>query len=418
MSNSENVKHTSHRSSGKGTEILSMNRPDSRFDARPGYLFVIPWSLVHVGGVNQVVINLAREMEKSGAYKPIVLVTDWNATTPIWEEEQGIQVVRWRIRPYQPFASLKERLMYRLWELTFKAAFYDFCRKHRVKVINPHYPVDTSFTLLRLKTITRLNSRLFLSFHGTDVSNICNSPLQTVKRWKELLANSDSIVACSQDLGQRIRNIAGEHISTNIIHNGVAPEMLADADGNHDRDDQRCVLCVGKFDNKKGQDTLIRAFSTISCEFDDLTLILVGANGESLNNFKRLAVELNVEDRVRFYTDIPHHEINKFYRHAAVFCLPSRQEALGIVLLEAGAFALPVVASNVGGIPEVISDGVTGRLFPSGDVDRLAQCLKELLLDRNKAVNLGKNLHACVVDNFSWHTATKKYFDLVDHAAN
>ena len=100
-------------------------------------------------------------------------------------------------------------------------------------------------------------------------------------------------------------------------------------------------------------------------------------------------------------------------KQAKTFCLPSRAEPFGIAILEAGAYRLPVVASRVGGIPEIIIDGETGLLVEPDDTRALTAALDRVLSDADLARNLGERLYERVVGDFSWKRAYQQYRTLI-----
>src|SRR5262249_1147568 len=104
-----------------------------------------------------------------------------------------------------------------------------------------------------------------------------------------------------------------------------------------------------------------------------------------------------------------HAQVARFFDRATAFCLPSRAEPFGIVLLEAGAFRLPVVATRVGGIPEIVEDRVTGLLVPPDDAGSLADALVRVLTDSDFAASAGRGLHDRVRAVFSWRRAYDAY---------
>lgn len=385
--------------------------------AKPStYLFVLPWSLVHLGGVNQVVINLAREMVKSGTFEPIVLVADWEAVDPIWEVVHGLRTVRWRIRAYHANMSLKERIAFFLWERRFRPAFQRFCREHRVAAINLHYPGPSAFTLDRITQGFERVIPLILSFHGSDVSSLRHAPAIEIEKWRRLLLRAEGVVVCSDDLGRRVVEVFGNEVVPRVIHNGIDAVAFVAMAGTSRSAEGRIILSVGKFWDKKGQDVLVEAFAAIADDYVDVSLVLVGATDKALPALKALCVRKGIEERVHFFPDTPHHQVAEFFRRATIFALPSREEALGIVLLEAGAFGLPVVASRVGGIPEILTDGFTGRLVAPDNPAELALCLRSLLDSPATAQEMGARLHHHVLSNFTWTVAHEKYAALIKKA--
>lgn len=105
----------------------------------------------------------------------------------------------------------------------------------------------------------------------------------------------------------------------------------------------------------------------------------------------------------------PTRRLPVFFKQAHIFCLPSRQEAFGLVLLEAGAYSLPVIASNVGGISELIEDRVNGILVPSDDVCALAASLRMLLGTPQLGRQMGDSLYQKVESRFTWTRTLEQY---------
>jgi len=381
--------------------------------ARRTYVFVLPWSLKHLGGVNQVVINLGLEMQKAGVFEPVVLITDWNSAVPVWEEMHGLRTVRWRIRPYHQSMNIKEKAAYWVWEQSFRPAFQEFCSEYRVAAINPHFVNSSSMTLGRIIRVMMNPVHLIFSFHGADVNSYLGASADEIAAWQQVLQSADGIVVCSNDLGNRIRDVFGDDLIIKVVHNGLDVDAFIAKAHNRISSNRRVILNVGKFEIKKGQDVLIKAFAKIAGDYPDVDLVLVGAMDSALPMLEDLCVHEGIVERVRFCADIPHDQVANFFNQATIFALPSRQEPFGIVILEAGAFALPVVASRVGGIPEILTDGYTGRLVSPDDPVELAECLRSLLDNPSESEAMAGRLHNRVVSDFTWAAAYEKYKSMI-----
>ncbi len=381
----------------------------------PTYLFVLPWALEHAGGVNQVVINLARVLQKSGLFDPLVLICDWAATEPIFGESHGLRTVRWRVRPWQPNMSLKEKISYWLWENRFRSSFQRFCIDNNVGVINSHYPSASVFSIERAVKNIPFRPRLIISFHGTDVNSHKESNSQIKAEWRSFLLRVDRVVACSRDLGQKIREVFAVEISPAIIHNGIDSEGFTTKAGKSMSlpRDRRVILNIGKFDDVKGQDVLIKAFALLSKDYTDVDLVLIGASGKALHRLINLCANEGIQERVTFHQDMPHDRIPDFFKLATLFVLPSRREAFPIVILEAGAFGLPVIASAVGGIPEILKEGNTGWLVPPDTPTHLANSIRSVLENPVGAKKIGEALRDVVTTSFTWTSASEKYLNLI-----
>jgi len=382
----------------------------------PTFLFVLPWSLEHVGGVNNVVVNLAREVRTSLKFVPIVLIVDWNATSPIWGESHGITTVRWRIRSPTDGGGVSGLLVYYLQIKRFSLEFEKFCEVNDVEVINIHYPGPHSFFISRFIRQSKRSIRLVLSFHGSDVTGIGLLSSFSRYRWRQILKSNAIVVACSEDLGIRLDSLFGNTVDRHIIYNGIDVDSFVDSASTGVTFTHRIILSVGKFVHLKGQDVLIEAFASIAHLYNDVKLVFVGASGESLPALQSMAKLKLGDDRVEFLTEVPHMDIATQYKSASMFVLPSRQEAFGIVLLEAAAFGLPVVASSVGGIPELLNSSDVGLLVDSDDPSGLAACIQKLLDNPEAAIVMGERLRERVRNQFTWGLAATRYIELVKFA--
>ena len=148
------------------------------------------------------------------------------------------------------------------------------------------------------------------------------------------------------------------------------------------------AVCVSNFFNYKGHDDLVEALARISGEFPDATCVLIGRDAGSLEAARTLARKLGILPRLRFAG--PRADVPDFLRAADLFVHPSHQEGFSNAILEAMAAGLPVVACDVGGNPEAVVDGETGRLVPSRNPDLLAAAMEELLRDEGKRRAMGE----------------------------
>jgi glycosyltransferase involved in cell wall biosynthesis len=150
------------------------------------------------------------------------------------------------------------------------------------------------------------------------------------------------------------------------------------------------VLTVAHLYPRKGVDVLLRAFAAVP---RDAVLRIVGT-GPERGRLDHLSHTLGLSERVHFLDHLPFAALAAEYRNAMIFALPTEQEGFGIVFLEAMASGLPIVATRVAAVPEVVADGVTALLASPGDEATLAQLLITLLDDaalRERLGNAGRS---------------------------
>ena len=190
-----------------------------------------------------------------------------------------------------------------------------------------------------------------------------------------------------------------------VILNGVDTEFYCPGPASP-RPNPQVILSVARLVPDKDHDTLIAAFSQVSAAFPEAELWLLG------DGPRRQAIQEQVRrslapGRVRFWPGQP--DIRPLLHQACLLVLSSRYEALPNVVLEAMAAGLPVVATRVGGLPEVVVPGRTGWLVPPGDAPALAAALSQALGDANLREALGRTGRERAVADFSLEAMTRRY---------
>ncbi len=174
------------------------------------------------------------------------------------------------------------------------------------------------------------------------------------------------------------------------------------------------ALTVARLSEQKGLADLVRAASLLAEARPDLRFLVAG-RGEEEASLRELAARLAVEDRVRFVgyrADVP-----RLMAAADLFLLPSRWEGFGLVLLEAMRAARAVVATRVGGIPEIVVDGETGVLVPPADPDSLAAGVLRILADPERTTALGRAGRARAEREFPLAGEVRAHADLYEALA-
>ena len=167
-------------------------------------------------------------------------------------------------------------------------------------------------------------------------------------------------------------------------------------------------MSVCRHVHKKGIDTLLRAFALVSGEVQTLSLVLVG-DGPLLEEHKLLARTLGIQDRVAFMGSVAHDDVSDFFSACTLFVLPSRDEPFGLVLLEAAYHKKGIVCTRVGGVPEIITDGVNGRMVEPNDPAAMAAQILTLLRDPDFAAQLGRHAYQTLMTRFLWKQRVLDY---------
>lgn len=171
------------------------------------------------------------------------------------------------------------------------------------------------------------------------------------------------------------------HATPMTIPQGIFPEEMAGA-VNPDRSEP-VVVALGVIHPRKGHDLTIRAFARVVAAVPEARLIVVGALADpaELDRLRLTVAELGLGDRVDIRVGVPRDGVLSALAEARVFALHSQEESQGIALCEAMAAGLPIVATRVGGIPDVVGTGGAGFLVDYGDVDAMAGHIVRLLCD-------------------------------------
>lgn len=171
--------------------------------------------------------------------------------------------------------------------------------------------------------------------------------------------------------------------------------------------DCQIILSLGHLGSIKGHDDSIAALAKIKPEFPNVKLYIGGDGTQA--DYRRLSLlveRLELQDSVTLLGQI----INpiEWIIASDIFLQPSREEAFGLVFLEAGACKKPTIATRVGGIPEIIEDGVTGYLVETHQPDSIAEKLVSLLSDEKKAIAMGNRAYTRIMSKFLLSTQIDK----------
>ncbi len=162
-----------------------------------------------------------------------------------------------------------------------------------------------------------------------------------------------------------------------------------------------------------GPDVLLEAIVKVVTVMPDVTLSMAG-QGPMTPVLTELISDLHLQEHVTLVGFIDNRDVYSFIRKHHVLVMPSRAEAFGVAAIEASACGRPVIASNVGGVPEVLIDGKTGILVPPGDVDKLANAILKLARDRQLQETMGQAGHEFVASRYDWSTCLDTMAELYE----
>lgn len=233
------------------------------------------------------------------------------------------------------------------------------------------------------------------------------------------LAQASLVVPVSHIQGRAVQQawrIAEAKIWT--IHDGIDTERFRPS-GTRSTDEERRLLFVGGANPRKGADVFLEAFARVSRYETGVFADLVGGGDWTVQ--RRKAEGLGISSRIHFLQFVPHHEMPGYFARCFALVAPSKSESFGRAVAEAMACGLPVVATRVGSIPEIVQNGVTGLLVPGNDAQALAHAILELTRNPRRAEEMGRAGRARVEREFSWDVITPQWetlFQLLHERAN
>ena len=309
-----------------------------------------------------------------------------------------------------PFFVLFE-IAYALW----------IARKKKVDLVHGHWSIPQGLTGLFVRKL--FGVPFVISLHGSDVHGLDFPLLRALN--KKVILDSDACTANSRATAARAQGISGRS-DMRIIPMGVDIDFFAKSIGrgstrNHKGRKDKIILYAGRLIDVKGIEYLVKAFPAVLEKQANAKLLVVGS-GPCKGDLVSLSERLHLHDKVVFQGAVSQEELVRYYAMADVFVLPSvttkegETEGLGVVLLEAMASRVPVIGTNVGGIPDIIKDGKTGLLALQRNPHDLAEKILRILDDEALRKELAEKGHDFVKQEFSWEVVAGKFKKIYSEA--
>lgn len=300
-------------------------------------------------------------------------------------------------------------------DLAIVSSILTLHRTEGLDILHAHYalPHAVSAYLARSAAIADRDKRaprMVTTLHGTDITLVGNDP-SYAPLTQFVIEQSDAVTAVSADLAQRTReNFCREFTlrpcAIEVVPNFVDVELFhPDAARDAEVDRPPRAVHVSNFRAVKRVPWLLRAFD-LATRGTKAELLLVG-DGPDQQPARLLARELGIHDRVRFLGE--RDALPELLAPADVFVLTSSEESFGLSALESMSCGTPVVATDVGGVREVVENGVTGLLAGLDDVAGFAQNLRALLFDRDRARAMGVAARNAAVARFAREQVIPRY---------
>lgn len=379
-----------------------------------------------IGGVRRMTEFIYRTVQQSGRYEPdlISLAASANdeASVRLVEPKswsKGVQVKKghWRDIPYTHIGAILSELEFQRYRprspLTEHLRAYDL-----IQVVS-----GTPAAAFAVTSIDKPTCLFAATVSKRErVSRL--RQMQLLRRvWLQLM--TVIVTRMESHAARRMSHIFAESEYTQMLLLDIVPKSRVslgppgvDVDlfrPKSDYDRIGHVLSVGRFDDpRKNVRLLFEAYRDLRASLADIPrLVLVGRSPIREKDWA-LAKKLGIADFVDVYQGVSDEKLAELYRRASLFVLPSDEEGLGIVILEAMASGLPVVSTRCGGPETAVDEGETGYLTPVGDADALAQAMAGLLKDSMLRERMGQAGRLRAENRFSMETAGEAYLEKYD----
>lgn len=351
-----------------------------------------------LGGGTKHVLGLLKAIDKQFFDPLLICPSGW-----LSKEAKKIAGTTVENIPFQGKFDLESRAKLKTKIGEFRSSYNPF----GPIIIHAHGPRAGFFALKTLKPDETLVYTEHIWTDEYQLKNPINTWLQ-LKGLRKILNRAQKIIAVSSPvakfLGQFVDKKKIEIIPNAIDFNPPAGRR---------QKDEMIVGSVGSLNFAKGQKYLIQAFSTISKKFPEARLEIVG-DGPLKEQLKEQAESLGLSDKIKFLGQ--KEDIKSIIENWSVFALPSVSETFGIAILEAFSLMIPVVASRVGGVVDIIKNDENGILVPAKNSQALATEIIDILDNDRKAARLAVSALSTLKNRFTWDKIIteieKVYFDV------
>lgn len=298
-----------------------------------------------------------------------------------------------------------------LYSLALAGKIIDVVKYEQLDVLHVHYAIPHAISGFLAKEILKeeRNIALVTTLHGTDITLIGLEPT-FLPLVKFSLDQSDAVTAVSKFLADKTVSgfktlhepiVIPNFVDTTVYHRMESTKIRSQIAPN----DEKILIHVSNFRSvKRVVDTIHIAHEVLKSM--PIKLVLVG-DGPDRVEAERISRELGIHEHVRFLGK--QNALPEILSTADIFLMPSQSESFGLAALEAMACGVPVIGTNLGGIPEVITHSENGYIAELGDIKRMAKYALELLSNKKKWELFSTNCRQSAIDNFDIHRIVPMY---------
>lgn len=337
-----------------------------------------------LGGGERVLLRMARLLPHYG-YRVSILALGVDPASPIFAEPLPCPLYELRVpRTFAP-SALGPALELRR-----------FLRRQRVALVQTFFESSD----LWVGPIAKILAGTRLIWSRRDMGILRDRKHEVAYRLMAQLP--DAVFAVSEQVRRHcidVDHIPAERVE--IVYNGIDLNQWNQSSERSGTWSAPVIATVGNIRRVKGHDVFVRAAAAIASEFPSASFVIAGEvlEQEFFAELQQLIAELGLQGRFHFAGGVS--DLTKFLREVYLFVLPSRSEGFSNAIVEAMAAGLPVVATDVGGNAEAVVDGLTGRIIPPLDVDALANAMREILCDPQRAQAMGASARQRAAERFT-----------------
>lgn len=276
---------------------------------------------------------------------------------------------------------------YQPYELALSSKIVDVVKKYKIDMLHVHYAIPHAYAAYMGKKMLEdegIQIPMITTLHGTDITLVGSHPFYK-KAVQFSINHSEYVTAVSQSLKEDTERLFDITTQIKVIPNFIDVEKfkfktVPCEKGQIAPEDQLVITHISNFRPLKRVIDVLKTFKIVNEQLN-VKLLMVG-DGPEKERAMRHCRSHNIEDAVLFLGKS--NQIDEILCFSDLFLLPSEQESFGLAALEAMVHRVPVVCSDVGGLPEVIENGVSGFLCPLGDVNAMAEKVIHILEDHER----------------------------------
>ena len=292
------------------------------------------------------------------------------------------------------------------WCRLVENAIIQLQRSNPVSLIHAHSGGLSAWASLRASR--RHGLPLVVTYHGSEVHDVLVNHKKGWKMCREVFKYAQLNLPVSRDLESTLRRYAIPHGKCETLLLGVDQSRFFPL-SNKKR--EKNVLFIGRICKEKGIFDLIKAWKKVRAAFQDAMLLVAGDDYTGGELLKQLEL-LNIGNSVRIIGPLPNLKVPNIMQESNLFCLPSYGEGTPVSIMEAMSCGLPIVATRVGGIPDIVCHNQNGLLVEKGDIQGLAEAMISLLGNSDVMDRFGQAARMFACENFDGEKSAKRLISL------